>query len=125
MDWEDVLVITLALYIVAMSFMATPIALVLYLFNIIDATTLGWFVLFFIGGIALIGGAALVLATLQVGREALTKAVKGIVSFYASFGPVMVAFYASTSNPSKYTVVSLLVLWLVCLALYFYMEELE
>jgi len=123
MDWEDVLVIALALYIVATSFIATPIALILYTLNVIDASTLGMFALFFIGGIALIGGAALVLSILEIGREALAKAVKGIISFYAVFGPPILAFYASTSSPSKYTIIALLLLWLACLLLYYHMDE--
>jgi len=123
MDWDDVLAVALALYFVAMSFIATPIAIILYTLDVIDASTLGGFALFFIAGLALIGGAALVLATLQIGREALSKALKGIVSFYAGFGPMIVAFYASTSNLSKYTIIALLLLWLACLLLYYHMNE--
>jgi len=124
-DWEDVLVIALALYIAVTVLIASPIALVLYILNVVNVDALLVFFIAFVVGLAVIAGAMLVSWAFLQGREALSAAFKGAVKFYAEVGPLLTIIYAITSNPSKHTIIALLLLWLACLALYFYMEELE
>jgi len=122
-DWEEVLVVASGVYITVMALIASPVALLMYVFDEIDAGALSLFVLAFAIGVVVLGGATLVMWAFSQGREALSAAIKGVVKFYAAFGPLLVVFLVATSQPSKYTIIALLLLWILCLALFYYMDE--